>query len=140
LTPYERTLLQGYHAELLARLVYPGLMGGGYRVHYVDPRLSAPKAWRDVYRYDAAGHLLGWTRYDGERATAFSAGGLIVLKTDDLGRCVEARSVSYTQPPPEEGKPNWGPLRWAPGEEVVTLEYDGEQDWLGHLKSRRPRR
>jgi hypothetical protein len=136
LTPYERAMLQGYNAELLARLVYPGLMGGGYRVNYVDPRLSAPKAWRDVYRYDAAGHLLGWTRYDGERATDFAACGLIVRKTDERGRCVEARGVHYTQAPPEQGKPNWAPLRWVAGQEVVTVEYDGDQDWPGHIKSR----
>jgi hypothetical protein len=138
LTPYEKAMLQRFHLEALTRLVYPGLLGGSYRVNYVDPRLSAPKAWRDVYRYDAQGHPLGWTRYDGERATAFNPDGLLVLKTDDRGRCVRARTVRYTQALPGRGTPAWGALQYVPADQIVTYEYAGDQDWKGRIKSMGP--
>ncbi len=138
LTPYEKAMLQRFHLEVLTRLVYPGLLAGSYRVNYVDPRLSAPKSWRDVYRYDGLGHPLGWTRYDGERATAFNPDGLIVLKTDGRGRCARARTVRYTLARPGRGGPTGATLQYVPGNQIATYEYSGHQDWKGRIKSVEP--
>jgi hypothetical protein len=75
LTAYEKMLLERYNAALLSELAFPGILTATFTVNFVDPRLTVAKSWRDVYRYDGAGRLLGWTRYEGKTATEFSAGG-----------------------------------------------------------------
>ncbi|MCH9672096.1 MAG: hypothetical protein K0U93_11670 [Gammaproteobacteria bacterium] len=51
----------------------------GAAARYVDTRLTAPKRWRDEYRYEVNGALAGWTRYlpDGERYQ-FKADGTLL--------------------------------------------------------------
>jgi hypothetical protein len=42
---------------------------------FVDPRLTAIKPWRDVYRYDAEGTPLGWVRHHEGKVLRFTAEG-----------------------------------------------------------------
>ncbi len=139
-TDYEKAQLERFGAAVLANLVYPGVVDHSYQVNFVDGRLTAPKTWRDVYRYDAKGRPLGWTRYDGETETDFNPDGLMVLSTDLRGRCVLARTVRYEQAPPPAGHFgfNANPLRCLPSGEFLTYAYDGEDDVKGYVVTREP--
>jgi hypothetical protein len=133
LTPYELAQLRRYHAALLAELVLPGAVTASFRANFVDQRLTVPKAWRDVYRHDKAGKLLGWTRYDGAGPAEFTADGLLVLEKDAKGRPRKARTVSYRLDRPYNPFAPGPPLRQVSGDEVVTYEYDGD---TARVKSR----
>jgi hypothetical protein len=135
-TAYELCQLERYHAELLARLVLDGAVTASFQANFTDPRLTLPKSWRDVYRYDPQGRPLGWTRYDGAGPTDFSPDGLIALERDALGRCVKGRTVRYHQEPSKAGPFQPRPLRIVPGDEVLTFEYTGDDDFVGRPTSR----
>jgi len=135
-TPYEKSLLEQFNGVVLANLAYPGVVSSSFQVNYIDPRVSAPRAWRDVYRYDDKGHYLGWTRYAVDAKTEFNSDGFVILKKDRLGRCLQARNVRYVQ---EQGKgfvPGGRPLRQVLGDEKITCQYDSDQDFQGRIKSR----
>src|SRR5262249_38047518 len=102
LTPYEKFVLERYHAALLAELVLPGAVTVSSAPNYVDHRLFSPKTWRDVYHHDRAGKPTGWTRYDGARVTDFTEEGLMVLEKDGEGRPIKAQTVRYEQKPAKE--------------------------------------
>lgn len=63
--------------------------------NYVDPLLDFRKDWRDEYRYNDAGELLGWIRRRGEQQQRFTFDGCLVTKTDDQERPLEAKVVRY---------------------------------------------
>ena len=52
--------------------------------NYVDPVLDTPRPWRDDYRYEANGTMLGWTRFhEGEEeGQEFTSEGFLVVKGD----------------------------------------------------------
>ena len=127
LTRFEAALLQRYHAEILGNVLYPGVITCSPRLNYADPQITAPKAWRDVYRYAPDGTPLGWTRYDARGRQRFNAEGLLVVKSDAAGRCVEAKKVAY----------HWTGVRrsrtftWRATDEVHRYVYSGPTDWKG---------
>jgi hypothetical protein len=127
LTVYEKALLEHFHAVALAELVVPGAVQVIFHTNFVDQRLTTPKQWRDVFRYDRD-QLLGWTRYHDGKVSEFTEDGLLVLEKDEKGRPIKARTVVYRQAP-SAGREwvNTQPLRHAGGDEVVTFEYVGEQ-------------
>ena len=135
LSAYEKCLLAQFNGDLLNRLLYPGAVDCTWKRNYVDPGISVPKTWRDVYRYDAQGNCLGWTRYDAERSADFNADGLIVIEKDARGRCVKAQAVRYEQERPKAPRfgPNSNPLKWTAGPPVVRYEYAGDGDWKGRI-------
>jgi hypothetical protein len=126
LTVFDRALRERFHAAVLAELVVPGAVEVVWRTNFVDQRLTAPKRWRDAYHYDGD-RLRGWTRYQDGKVSEYTADGLLVLKTDERGRAVEARTVVYRQAPPA-GRVwvNANPLAPEPGGEVVTFAYEGQ--------------
>jgi len=142
LTRLEKCLLEQFHGELLSRLVFPGVLNCRWRGNYVDPRISTPKSWRDVYRYDPQGRLTGWTRYNGQQTSEFNAEGKLVDEKDARGRATKARPVLYFQEPakPDPNRrrfgPNLNPLLWKATNEVVYYEYNGDADWIGHAVRR----
>jgi hypothetical protein len=73
---------------------------------YVDPALFPRRDWRDVYRYDGDGRLLGWTRErpDGARQ-AFTRHGLRVVAADGRGRPLRAEAVGYPGESHRDGRP-----------------------------------
>jgi YD repeat-containing protein len=100
---------------------------------YSDPLVDLPKTWRDDYRYDEAGNLLGWTRTRGEAKEEFTADGALVQETDALGRATSARSVRYV-PQPRQGQ---APLLvQETGDEVLRYEYASDADRVGRVKGR----
>jgi hypothetical protein len=134
LTAYERAMLERFHAVVLAELAFPDAVTAGFQENFVDQRLAVRKRWRDVYRYDASGALLGWVRYDGAKTSEFTPDGLLVLEKDARGRPIKARTVRYEVPRPYNVFANdRKPLAQALGDEVVTYEYDGDK---GRVKSR----
>jgi hypothetical protein len=127
-TPFERAQLEYYRAALLAELALPGLTRARWVENHVDGRLTVRKDWRDVYRYDEAGNLLGWRRYAGGKVTDFTPDGLLVLKKDGRGRPTKARTVVYRLVTPYNPfAPNRPPLKQELGDEVVTIGYDGDR-------------
>ena len=63
---------------------------------YADPALFPRRGWRDRYRYDGAGQLLGWTRTRADGSTdAYTRHGLRVIDRDAEGRPRRAEAVAY---------------------------------------------
>lgn len=132
LTTYEKNALAAFHAEILSSLLYPQFLNVTFKVNFVDQRLSTIKQWRDVYRHDRNGQVVGWTRWDGNGASEYTADGLLVLEKDDQGRAVRARTVQYQLTDPGQSRV----LRPTPGNEIITYEYDGDQDNKGRAVKR----
>jgi hypothetical protein len=130
-TALERAQLDALHAELLADLVVPGLRATN-QVNYVDPRLSAPRVWRDIYRYDRAGRWLGWTRYSVDGRQDFNSEGLLVLESDTQGRCVRGQVVRYELGLSAGFAPNSDhTLRLVRGEAAYRFTFSGDDDLRG---------
>lgn len=65
---------------------------------YVDPAVSLPKDWRDIYAYDDSGNLSGWTRVrDGKDPVAFDAQGEKIVKPASGGKPAETVRVNYAR-------------------------------------------
>ncbi len=72
----ERYMLRGLNITLLSQVLFPDVLERSTAPAYVSPRLTTPKQWRDVYRYDAtSGALQGWIRYADARIANFDAEG-----------------------------------------------------------------
>jgi hypothetical protein len=132
LTAYERNLLARYHADLLSTLVYPKIINVNLNGNFVDQRITSPKSWRDIYRYDSKGDRTGWLRRDGETETEFNADGHAILEKDALGRTTKARSVRY-ELDPVALKSNVRVVKPAWGDKVVTYEYANDEDTKGKV-------
>ena len=66
----EQALLTAYHRT-----------DGSFKIARVelDPRLTTPKPWRDVFRYDeATGRRIGWIRHQAGRTHWFDAEGRLL--------------------------------------------------------------
>ena len=137
LSRYQRALVTAFNGELLASIV-PGVKHESV-ANLVDFRLVIPKHWRDVYHYDPAGHLRGWTRYDGQAATEFTPNGEIVVSRDPLGRALIGRSVIYQRLTPTAYNPRSGPdatpLTFVPGPRLVRYVYQSDNDFTGHIET-----
>jgi hypothetical protein len=129
-TAFERAYLEWLHASLLAELALPGTEVI-WRTNYVDHRLSAPREWRDVYRYDPKGEYIGWMRYSADGIQVFNHEGLLAVDRDALGRVNRGRTVRYIQDPPKAKQINLAPLRMVPGDTIVRYEFAGGDDWRG---------
>jgi hypothetical protein len=76
LSEAERFYLRGLNLTLLSEVLFPEALERSTAPAWVDPRLTTPKPWRDIFRYDEkTGALVGWTRHGGGRAAAFDAEG-----------------------------------------------------------------
>jgi hypothetical protein len=127
---FGRTQRERYQALALARVLFPGALNTEFRLNYVDIRESVPKFWRDVYRYDADGHLLGWTRHKPKGLPVeYSVQGLAVKETDGRGRCTEGYPVEYRF---MTGKSRGtGVIEPVVSDAVVTVRYADDQDRVG---------
>jgi hypothetical protein len=75
----ERYMLRGLNLTLLSQVLFPDVLDRSTAPAYVSPRLTTPKQWRDVYRYDPdSGALQGWIRYAGARVANFDAEGRLL--------------------------------------------------------------
>ncbi len=75
----ERYMLRGLNTTLLSQVLFPDVLERSTAPAYVSPRLTTPKQWRDVYRYDPeSGALQGWIRYADARIANFDAEGRLL--------------------------------------------------------------
>jgi len=72
LPPNDLYHLSQFHTDILSEVFFPSFLKRPPGFNYVDPRLTSTKRWRDVYHYDKAGKLTGWTRYQHGEATEFT--------------------------------------------------------------------
>jgi hypothetical protein len=93
LTAGERAQLHTLHLAVLATALLPDFLERSNKPAWVDPRLSFPKSWRDVYVYDKDGQMLGWTRISNGREYEFDSIGRLLPE----GRKSKAVEVNYTR-------------------------------------------
>jgi hypothetical protein len=91
--------LRQLHLTLLSQVILPDFLKRSTAPAFVDARLTAPKAWRDVYLYDDQGKRSGWLRYQAGKVTAFTADGRMKQSLSDPAEA--AVPVSYVE---REGK------------------------------------
>jgi hypothetical protein len=96
LTRFERAEIKRFNDDLIADVFLHGVATAIWRENFVDSRLTAPKHWRDVYRYDATGQRTGWTRFTpGQPPQEFTTDGFLIIKTDAAGHPTDLQSVKY---------------------------------------------
>ncbi|MEZ0266517.1 MAG: hypothetical protein ACAI43_17450, partial [Phycisphaerae bacterium] len=78
--PWGACQVRRFNADVVAQVLLPEMVSADKRANLVDPRLASAKAWRDVYRYDEAGKVAGWTRTGLEKAYEFDAEGRVVVE------------------------------------------------------------
>jgi hypothetical protein len=89
----EREQLRGLNLTVMSQCIYPQALLRSPAPAFSDKRLTASKPWRDVYRYDDAGALMGWIRYHEGRTTIFSADGARL--PEGFGKKQAAQNVTY---------------------------------------------
>lgn len=101
LTEADRYYLRQLHLTVLSQILMPGFMERSPAPLFVDPRLSMPKAWRDVYHYDDAGKRAGWTRHHAGRTFRFDANGHLILNDQPVpvSYRVEGRQLLFDPVP-----------------------------------------
>ena len=97
---------------------------------YADPILTLQKGWKDLYDYDARGHLIGWYRTRGGQAERFTYMGHKVVSTDKLGRAVKACAVQYM--PRQTGAQGMPPVMSCLDlPQLFTYAYADDSDKIG---------
>ncbi|MFO1484216.1 MAG: hypothetical protein U1F71_12735 [Verrucomicrobiaceae bacterium] len=100
----ERHMLRGLNLTLLSQVLFPDVLERSTAPAYVSPRLTTPKQWRDVYRYDPdSDKLLGWIRYAKGRIFNFDAEGR--LQPDGP----KGQSIPVTYLKDDNGTLTWQP-------------------------------
>ncbi len=97
----EAWYLRQLNLTLLSSILFPDFLNRSLEPAFVDPKLTAVKPWRDVYRYDESGKPLGWVRHHEGKALRFTSDGrlkpvlgsgegeaLRVMYQEDAGRLV----------------------------------------------------
>jgi hypothetical protein len=64
LTKYEVYQVELFNLTVMNHLLFPNFLKRSEVTNFVDQRLAQAVPWRDVYDWDGAGRILGWTRYD----------------------------------------------------------------------------
>jgi hypothetical protein len=75
LTAGEKHQLVQFHLTVLNLALLPELIDRVEGPAYVDPHLTTPKAWRDIYAYGEDGKISGWTRITAGQVHEFNASG-----------------------------------------------------------------
>jgi hypothetical protein len=137
-TSFEQSMLERFHGEILSAVMVPGAVASSFKVNYVQPEISEPPCWRDVYRHDPKGNETGWTRYGDGEPRDFNAEGLLVLEKDAKGRPTKARTMKYEPEKidtkaPRRRWPVWRRTLQIPGDEIRHYEYAGDGDWTGKV-------
>lgn len=138
-TSFERAMIRRFHGEILSQGLFPGALECRFQVNYVQPEISEPPYWRDVYRYDAEGKEEGWIRFGDDEPREFTAEGLWILEKDAHGRPMKVRTMRYEpEPLPPNGaarprRPFWRKTLQIPGDEIRYYEYTDERDRRGRV-------
>ena len=92
LTAGERYQLRQFHLTVLNLALLPEFLDRVEKPAFVDPRLTTPKPWRDVHRYNKNGEWAGWTRITGGHEYEFDARGNLFPEGRN-GRAVPVKYV-----------------------------------------------
>lgn len=103
---------------------------------YTDPMIALPRRWVDIYHYDTALQLTGWTRLWGDQSEHFTRAGARIETTDALGRPVTARSVQYVPRATAGDNRSLPELVQVDGDIRWTYRYDSDADTTGRIVSR----
>ncbi len=95
LSEADRYYLRGLNLTLLSQVLFPEVLERSTAPAWVDARLTTPKPWRDVFRYDKDGQLIGWIRHQAGRTHWFDAEGLHL--PDGPGPASRALPVVYVK-------------------------------------------
>lgn len=78
-TAADQHYLRSLNLTVLSQAVFPEVLERAAGPAFVDLRLTTPKPWRDVFRYDeTSGKLLGWVRHLAGRTYLFDAEGRLL--------------------------------------------------------------
>jgi hypothetical protein len=79
--------LRCLNLTVLSQALFPESLERACGAAFVDTRLTTPKPWRDVFRYDeGSGQLIGWVRHQASHTHFFDAHGRLLpegLKSPD---------------------------------------------------------
>ncbi|TDU81773.1 hypothetical protein EI77_01083 [Prosthecobacter fusiformis] len=103
LTDADRYYISGLNRTLLSQVLFPEALERSNAPAWVDRRLTTPKPWRDVHRYDKEGKLIGWIRHQAGRTAWFAPDGRYL--PDGLGQPDKALPVIYEKN--EQGLLEW---------------------------------
>lgn len=79
LTAADQHYLRSLNLTVMSQALFPEALERSVAPAWVDFRLTTPKPWRDVFRYDeTSGALLGWVRHQAGRTHFFDAGGKLL--------------------------------------------------------------
>jgi hypothetical protein len=94
LSTAERHYLRDLNLTVLSQALFPETLNRSIAPAWVDPRLTTPKPWRDVFRYDeATGTRLGWIRHQAGQTHWFDAEGHLLPEGPKQPE--KARPVTY---------------------------------------------
>ncbi|WP_139373071.1 hypothetical protein [Prosthecobacter debontii] len=79
----DRYYISGLNLTVMSQALFPEVLERSTAPAWVDPRLTTPKPWRDIRRYDEAGKLMGWIRYQAGRTTWFNPEGQLLPEGPD---------------------------------------------------------
>jgi len=75
LTQADRYYISGLNLTVMSQALFPEVLERSTAPAWVDTRLTIPKPWRDVHRYEESGKHLGWIRHQAGRTAWFDAEG-----------------------------------------------------------------
>jgi hypothetical protein len=94
LSTAERHYLRDLNLTVLSQALFPETLHRSIAPAWVDPRLTTPKPWRDVFRYDeVTGTRLGWIRHQAGQTHWFDAEGRLLPEGPKQPE--KARPVTY---------------------------------------------
>lgn len=100
----------------------------GIQSRYADPQIFMRRSWKDEYRYDKDGNLLGWRRSIGGRSEEFTRDGARISERDTYGRPVVAEIMRYVVAKDSEGLPVMEPQGT---NQFLQYEYMDATDRIG---------
>jgi len=104
-----------------------------FNKRYTDPLLFPFRDWRDSYRYDTQGRLIGWQRLANGKTVDYTRDGAIVVERDRLGRAIKAQKVGYLAKPTKTGRAQIVVQRLPV---FITYKYSGVEDRIGELATK----
>ncbi len=95
-TAGERARFRELNLVILSSALMQDFLQRSNKPAFVDPRVTTPKAWRDVYQYDQDGIWTGWTRTTNGNSYEFNREGQL-LPDGRGGRAIPVKMIRDEQ-------------------------------------------